>query len=334
MTEGTSKNYYVILGGNNPGIYDTRPANVALHDFKPLVPIVVVCTNREDAESIFLLHHCIFSVVDADDAHGMIYRLQHWKDTTADLQVNRPIYAVKCGMQTGVFVGYSWSDIEHFITVPAGKKYSPRWEGFFTIVDALVFMVKKPGYNLPLVSSGAPLPPPPTPTRTKQLRFDFPALSSTSEASGRLQVPASPTKTEFVGPSRAGSPVKTTTTPSSASTAGRSLTPASRGVDELTAAFRDVLGGSPGLMFLRRFVRAPPSMGGMGNPPLPPLMFGEEADELLQRSGVEGADLLTLLQIRVHARTVESFTHHVGLSLGWSTRDATRLWDIMKVPDL
>ncbi len=88
------------------------------------------------------------------------------------------------------------------------------------------------------------------------------------------------------------------------------------------------------MAFLRRFVRAPPSMGGMANPPLPPLIFGEEADDLLQRSGVEGAELLTLLQIRVHARTVESFTHHVGLSLGWSTRDAARLWDIMRVPEL
>ncbi|KAI0707555.1 hypothetical protein C8T65DRAFT_740341 [Cerioporus squamosus] len=306
---------------------------MATHDFKPLVPIVVVCSNREDAESIYLLHHCIFSVVEPDDAHGMVYRLQQWKDTTADLQVNRPIYAVRVGAQTGVYIGYDWSIVEHFTTAPAGKKYTPRWEGFFTVAEALIFMLKKPGYNLPLIPSGAKYPPPPSSAPTKQLRFNLPTPSGSSEASSRHQAPATPTKISFAGPSRAGSPVKTMATPSSASAAGRSLAPAFRGVDELTAAFRDVLGGSPGLVFLRRLVRTPPSMGGMANPPLPALIFGEEADELLQRSGVEGADLLTLLQIRVHARTVESFTHHVGLSLGWSTRDAARLWDLMKLPE-
>ncbi len=81
---------------------------MAVHDFKQLLPIVVVCTNREDAESISLLHHCIFSVVDADDAHGMVYRLQHWKDTTADLHVNRPIFAVRVGVKTGVYIGFDW----------------------------------------------------------------------------------------------------------------------------------------------------------------------------------------------------------------------------------
>ncbi len=113
-------------------------------------------------------------------------------------------------------------------------KYKPRWEGFLTLVDALIFMLKKPGYNLPLVKSGAPFPPPSTLTPTKQPRLEFPSPSQISDgATSRLA--ASPVKRTFGAPSRAGSPVKATAGQSPAPAGGRSLATAFRDVDELTA---------------------------------------------------------------------------------------------------
>ncbi len=96
-------------------------------------------------------------------------------------------------------------------------------------------------------------------------------------------------------------------------------------------AFREILRADP-IEPLRRLLRPPVSMGQPVDPPLPAIMFGPDADDVLLRAGVGPGELLTLLQVRVHARTVESFTHHVGLMLGWSTRDAAHLWDIIKLP--
>ena len=77
---------------------------------KPLLPIVVVTTSRKDATIITTLHEAIFKDVTADDAHTMVYRLQREPATTIDerLVVTSPIYAVRSGVETGVYIGYDW----------------------------------------------------------------------------------------------------------------------------------------------------------------------------------------------------------------------------------
>ncbi len=77
---------------------------------KALLPIVVVTTNRRDAETIYTLHERIFKDVAADDAHTMVWLLQHEPATTidAELEVDGPIYAVRFGAETGVYIGYPW----------------------------------------------------------------------------------------------------------------------------------------------------------------------------------------------------------------------------------
>ena len=85
---------------------------------------------------------------------------------------------------------------------------------------------------------------------------------------------------------------------------------------------------------LRRFVRPPPSMAAAVNTSLPALNFGATADEVFMNTGIDGMQLLMVLQVRVHSQSVEVFTHHVGLLLGWSTRDATMLWNVLTMPEL
>ncbi|RDX48315.1 hypothetical protein OH76DRAFT_1483953 [Lentinus brumalis] len=326
--------YYVVLGGKKAGIYEqSRPSNTALGAAKALVPIVVICSNREDAEAIFTLQEKIFKITLPDDAHTMVYLLQRPPATTLDLEVKNPIYAVRVGRETGVYIGYEWRDVWRFIE--GGKGIKPAFEGCQTVAEALIAMLKKPGANLPLLPAGAAYPaPPPRPTR--QLRFDLPPSAE------QEQETAPPTASSATSPttSAAPPPVRSPTL----STAPRSPSPVKRtaastpsmdtatNMQELSAAFREILRADP-MEPLRRLLRPPPSMGGPVNPRLPAVVFGPEADDILVRSGAGPGELLTLLQVRVHARTVESFTHHIGLMLGWTTRDAARMWEIIRLPE-
>lgn len=85
---------------------------------------------------------------------------------------------------------------------------------------------------------------------------------------------------------------------------------------------------------LRRFVRPPSSLNTQHHPRPPALNFGPVADDTFLRSGVDASELLAILQARVHCDTVEAFTYHIGLTIGWSTRDAAMLWTILEMPEV
>lgn len=203
--------------------------------FKPLVPIIVVCTNRKDADLIFeTIQPVSFTNVAPDDAHTMIYTLQHEPVTTIQhrLQVKSPMFAIPAGVEPGIYIGFDWY-VMHFVRVQLPsicifcrsdvkqniegniKGGRANWKGYpdGDLSAALIFMLKKPGAKLPLVPAGVPFPPPPPRSPVKELRFDLSNLSlgsggegeedgqgsgSTSAASGKrggnVSRAASPTK--------------------------------------------------------------------------------------------------------------------------------------------
>lgn len=85
------------------------------------------------------------------------------------------------------------------------------------------------------------------------------------------------------------------------------------------------------LTILRWLVRMPTTMG--TDPRLPVLDLGGYVDDLFMRHGYGAMDILLILQAHVHTQNVESFTHRIGLLLGWSMRDAIRLWDNMNLSE-
>ncbi len=72
------------------------------------MPIVVVCSNREDADTIFSLQESIFKITLPDDAYTMVYLLQRAPAMTIELEAKGPIYAVQAGREPGVYIGFAW----------------------------------------------------------------------------------------------------------------------------------------------------------------------------------------------------------------------------------
>ncbi|KAI9063699.1 hypothetical protein FKP32DRAFT_1676383 [Trametes sanguinea] len=82
---------------------------------------------------------------------------------------------------------------------------------------------------------------------------------------------------------------------------------------------------------LQHLIRLPAAMGSGDDAGLP-VNFGPIAESIMLAAGATAEDAWTILQIRVHARSPEAFTHHVGLRLGWATRQALALWHAMEFP--
>ncbi|OSD07635.1 hypothetical protein PYCCODRAFT_1463853 [Trametes coccinea BRFM310] len=83
---------------------------------------------------------------------------------------------------------------------------------------------------------------------------------------------------------------------------------------------------------LRRLVRMPADMVGPDNGDRLPVNLGPVAENMMLAAGASAEDAWAILQIRVHARSPEAFTHHVGLQLGWPTRQALALWHAIQFP--
>ncbi len=73
----------------------------------------------------------------------------------------------------------------------------------------------------------------------------------------------------------------------------------------------------------------------MGSDPrYPALDLGPHIDAIFNANSYDAIDLLTLVQAHVYSNSIEQFTHHVGLLLGWSTRGAALMWDQLSLPEL
>ncbi|KAI9057608.1 hypothetical protein FKP32DRAFT_1681289 [Trametes sanguinea] len=85
------------------------------------------------------------------------------------------------------------------------------------------------------------------------------------------------------------------------------------------------------LSALQRLIRVPAAMSS-GEDNGFPVNFGPVAESIMLAAGATADDVWTVLQIRVHARSPEAFTHYVGLQLGWLTRRSLALWHAMEFP--
>ena len=67
------------------------------------MPIIVACADADEANVVYRLHG-IFGSTAPDDAHSLAYAIDN-----AEVNVHQhDIYAVRTGMETGVYVGFNW----------------------------------------------------------------------------------------------------------------------------------------------------------------------------------------------------------------------------------
>ena len=85
-----------------------RPADVAVGKHKELVPIVVICQKREDADAVNMLNHEILHRVKPYDYEGLrdAFRLQ--RVAREALTKYKRFYAIQWGWETGIWVDYEW----------------------------------------------------------------------------------------------------------------------------------------------------------------------------------------------------------------------------------
>ncbi|KAL7280958.1 hypothetical protein ACG7TL_005907 [Trametes sanguinea] len=295
-----------------PGIFEKqRPPQIALGDFKPLLPIVIACAEEQDAHAIFDLDFEVFESTSELDNHRLIYMLQQPPATDIVLKKNSPIYCVRVGIETGIWVGFSWyvptlDMIGHNVSRFKPKEKA-QWCRATSISEALVYMLKKPGYTLPLLPDGVPVPPPPsspepvrppsspqagpppvTPAKTRT-RTDRNA-ATISGSSSKIRTPAATPVRAGMAPSLAAS--------ASSIKGGAPAKPEPDFPDlsqDLAAALAKGLQIDAITTVLRRLVRRPTTMEEQPESLLP-ITFGPAADALLVNAGVTTADLLTLLQ--------------------------------------
>ncbi|KAI0735649.1 hypothetical protein C8Q76DRAFT_792174 [Earliella scabrosa] len=285
--------------------------------YDKLLPIVVICAHKEDAEAIDLLNDDIFDVVESRDAHLLAYLAQNRPVTLSD----NKIYAIRHAVETpekgmtGIWVGFHW-----FAFLACLDKDKCTWCKPKTLSEALVFMLSKTGYNFPLLTDKQPIPPPP-------------AASTT----------ASPPRAERAAPARSApaTPVRPSRPPAASCTAPRISAPAND--DDETLSLHTLAVGLDlhdniqplEIQLLQQIIRPIPGMVPSDNRLTDlPISFGAEADGMLRAKGVRPEDLLKILQMRVRATNHEAFALHMNLVLGWQGWDALSLWKAMKFPSL
>ena len=81
------------------------PPNTALGVFEDIVPIVVACADADNANTVHRLHD-IFARAPANDAHSIAYGI----DNAGVNVYKHDTYAVRTGMETGIYIGFDWYD--------------------------------------------------------------------------------------------------------------------------------------------------------------------------------------------------------------------------------
>ncbi|CDO75654.1 hypothetical protein BN946_scf184941.g7 [Trametes cinnabarina] len=383
--------FYVILGGNAPAVYDeTRPANVALGRFLPILPIVVCCSNLRDAENIYQLNAALFMKADPQDAYTLLQYIMWDEGPVASLHLETPppYYAIRFGIETGIWIGFPWSSISYQV----GDKNTSAWRKFDVFCDALAYMVHKPNSNIPPLPRDAKVPIPSKPLRRQRSASSRGADEPPQDE--RPQEQPQPVKLEqpsFPPQSpRSPSPVKFTRSTSPSKSSGKRvklLVPQSLPVTSLPATPTKLSGkastsasilqhaynvsdgedgedGEDGkdlrssrkdmgpssstgrgamsigkrayedtelLQLLRSLIRPPTTMDSERAPQFP-VNLGPAAEAKLTAAGCSVEDAWTVLQVYIYAPTPEMFTHHLGLLLDWSARDALGLWEAIKIP--
>ncbi|RPD78576.1 hypothetical protein L226DRAFT_520866 [Lentinus tigrinus ALCF2SS1-7] len=352
MSAGTLKTrpteYSVVLGGDPDisGVYENqRPEGVAIGNHKALVPIVVTCKKKEDAEAVNDLNHEIFASVKPNDYEGFLNCFKHQRAARQALDKHKRFHAIVYGSETGIWVDYEWSKLQHLVD----NFRFPKYKGFSTLRDALIFMIQKEPY----MSQSLPPPSPPkkilpgirivsamSPHRTSPPLI-FPSISAPFDPlNPRKDIPtptvrfASPPDASWVpmspGSSRSVSPTKARS---------RSTSPVKNAsIAKPTNEFQQGRSSpvNPTSKFTQWIWRSLPEetrllrslMASDG----PALTFGKEADEILRKLKADDEDRLRVLQARLYSINCDAFAFTLDQDLGWPEKYAEALWDTIQLP--
>ena len=84
-----------------------RPPRTALGNWPFLLPIVVTCKIYADADVVNAINADI-ALIEGDDYHGLRDVFAHSPSVKGALTEYDTFYAIRVGLRTGVWVGYSW----------------------------------------------------------------------------------------------------------------------------------------------------------------------------------------------------------------------------------
>ncbi|KAI0362973.1 hypothetical protein BV20DRAFT_959244, partial [Pilatotrama ljubarskyi] len=342
----------------------------ALGHYKPLLPVVVTCANEEDAKALNRLNKTVFNIVSTKDNHSLIYKCTN--SPVTDLRiVGSPVYACRVAVETGVWIGFEWSQISYVID-GFKPKAGAAWCKPTTISQALIFMLSKPGYNLPLLPPGAPIPPPlkhhpttrrtsarshpppspwksagtPAKSRTPKMTVKFehaastpPPSPSSSRARMRFKEASSSSSTTVPAPSNStptrGSSFRGPPPPDPTEDLAMGMSFAHVSASCLRSSSTLAVGGgldlNMGCEYLSRIILPPPSMFEASQPALS-ISFGHRADERLLSLGANAEQALLVLPTRVHSHNVAMFAYHTAISLGWDLQQCKKLYEEIRFP--
>ncbi|KAI0350004.1 hypothetical protein OH77DRAFT_1593879 [Trametes cingulata] len=134
--------FITVLGTDLAGVHDQRPPNTAVGKFKPLLPIVLTCAFRSNAEAVDVLNRGLFLRVPPGDAMTMMKHINHEHGIVSKVRLTAPApyFAICSGVETGIYIRYKWESLVHLV-----NPRDDRWRGFDTLRGALTFMLDKQG---------------------------------------------------------------------------------------------------------------------------------------------------------------------------------------------
>ncbi len=306
------------------------PRGLAYGSFRPLLPIVVTCLEEWQAEVVLRLKRAVFGQNPPCDAHALAYLVQN---SGEDL-VHERIYCVMRGgnstSMTGVWLGHSW--YASFIVSPsilitsatcdravvedhvATNKKKAKWIRKDSLISAIVWMLHKPGHNIPLVEEDTLLPPP---RSLSQAPPAYPALAPSQGLQGGGVAGNTSTQAQGAAVTVAAADGDGEVFYDGAYfykvCFGHGSSPTHAALGSLSINDH---GPHPNaeLRVLAGIIAPLPSMAGTQTR-RPPVTFGARADAILIERGVSEADLWKVLAAWVHARNAPSLGTSIGSSL-------------------
>ncbi|KAI0653236.1 hypothetical protein C8Q70DRAFT_1059472 [Cubamyces menziesii] len=146
--------FFVVLGGDEPGVYDRRPTDVACGFNLDILPIVVVCTNIKEAFKVDLLNNEVFAQLpDPEDANDIIEALRLSQTVAGVFANGEKIYAFKVAEETGIYGGFKWKELFHMTKFPKCTQ-----QGCSSFFDVLCYMLDKKDLQAERIPASGRLP--------------------------------------------------------------------------------------------------------------------------------------------------------------------------------
>ncbi|KAL1938277.1 hypothetical protein VTO73DRAFT_11728 [Trametes versicolor] len=195
---------YVVLGGDNPGVFQPRPPDVACGLSLDSLPVVVVCRSLKEAFKIDVLNSEIIDhLEDPDDWHELAAALGSSKAAKKIFKNGEKIYALRIAAQCGIYGGLDWRK-EIF---PYTKHTDAHHKGCSTFLEAMLFMIDKDDLKQKAEEAQAA-------ALQQAMSSSRSAVRSTSRAASPVKREGSPTPSPTKPRvARAGSPLKMASMP-------------------------------------------------------------------------------------------------------------------------